>query len=486
MDQLHSLGLCHGDIKCENFVVTSWGWVMLTDFGYYKPTCLVEDDNIFSRFSYFFQTQRRDLCYLAPERVIKKGNTLRPMNDSISKSLDEPIIASSLPDDSIKEVGSTGDLAAEDVTADTPALDSTPLQEDQTSSPVVQPNERRLLYTMDIFSLGCVLFELFTESQHLFDLSSLIKYRDGNVDVSNSIHKLNDPLLEEMIFSMISVNPNDRLTAREYLEKYTGDDKIFPTAFSTIYHPLFLEAYHDTKLLGDYKILSVIKQLPTLLREFIPSEDESVISSFENLGKELEKTLKYVYQGISVQKDYNSITDVINTNMDQINSLDSNTINRELNALKEKVMAIQHRTFEESPNTDSLFTKPATPAASAEKTVVSTHFSDHSLLLLLDLITTSMRETLLYYSQYAAVLVLTELAKYFDENIIIQRIIPFITNFLAIKTPSTILSVVCHLVIITFSSASIRLLPSSITFIPFLTRIWVCSKITCGPSSMPF
>lgn len=149
-------------------------------------------------------------------------------------------------------------------------------------------------------------------------------------------------------------------------------------------------------------------------------------------------------------------------------------------------MAIQHRTFEESPNTDSLFTKPATPAASAEKTVVSTHFSDHSLLLLLDLITTSMRETLLYYSQYAAVLVLTELAKYFDENIIIQRIIPFITNFLAIKTPSTILSVVCHLVIITFSSASIRLLPSSITFIPFLTRIWVCSKITCGPSSMPF
>lgn len=34
--QCHSNGICHGDLKTENVLLTSWNWVLLTDFACYK------------------------------------------------------------------------------------------------------------------------------------------------------------------------------------------------------------------------------------------------------------------------------------------------------------------------------------------------------------------------------------------------------------------------------------------------------------------
>lgn len=38
LSQIHFYGICHGDIKCENVLVTSANWVYLSDFAPYKPT----------------------------------------------------------------------------------------------------------------------------------------------------------------------------------------------------------------------------------------------------------------------------------------------------------------------------------------------------------------------------------------------------------------------------------------------------------------
>ena len=40
--QCHSVDVCHGDIKTENAMVTSWAWIILTDFASFKPTYLPE------------------------------------------------------------------------------------------------------------------------------------------------------------------------------------------------------------------------------------------------------------------------------------------------------------------------------------------------------------------------------------------------------------------------------------------------------------
>lgn len=38
LEQAHRLGICHGDIKCENVLCTSWNWIFLADFAPWKPT----------------------------------------------------------------------------------------------------------------------------------------------------------------------------------------------------------------------------------------------------------------------------------------------------------------------------------------------------------------------------------------------------------------------------------------------------------------
>jgi hypothetical protein len=47
-------------------MITSWSWVLLTDFASFKPIFLPEDNP--ADFSYFFDTSRRRACYIAPER----------------------------------------------------------------------------------------------------------------------------------------------------------------------------------------------------------------------------------------------------------------------------------------------------------------------------------------------------------------------------------------------------------------------------------
>lgn len=62
--------VCHGDIKLENVMVSSWNWLLLADFATIKPTLLPEDDP--ADFTYFFDTSRRRTCYIAPERLVLK------------------------------------------------------------------------------------------------------------------------------------------------------------------------------------------------------------------------------------------------------------------------------------------------------------------------------------------------------------------------------------------------------------------------------
>eukprot|EP00850_Spirogloea_muscicola_P004936 SM000022S07150 [mRNA] locus=s22:188681:200036:+ [translate_table: standard] len=167
VQQCHARSVCHGDIKCENVVVTSWSWAYLADFASFKPTYLPLDNP--SDYSFFFDTGGRRRCYVAPERFYD------------------------------------------------PALQPIP--------PVDAPLEP----AMDIFSLGCTMAELFLEGQALFNLSQLLAYRSGQYDPRSDVEKIEDSRIQSLIVHMIQLDPADRLTAAAYLE--TWAPKIFPSYF---------------------------------------------------------------------------------------------------------------------------------------------------------------------------------------------------------------------------------------------------------------
>lgn len=49
-------------------MITSWDWALLTDIASFKPVFVPADNP--ADFNYFFDTSRRRMCYLAPERFV--------------------------------------------------------------------------------------------------------------------------------------------------------------------------------------------------------------------------------------------------------------------------------------------------------------------------------------------------------------------------------------------------------------------------------
>ena len=66
LQSVHAAGLTHGDLKIENTLLTSWGWVYLADFAPFKPSYLPEDNP--AAFSYFYDMSGRRTCNISPER----------------------------------------------------------------------------------------------------------------------------------------------------------------------------------------------------------------------------------------------------------------------------------------------------------------------------------------------------------------------------------------------------------------------------------
>ena len=87
---------------------------------------------------------------------------------------------------------------------------------------------------MDVFSVGCVIAELFLESP-IFSLSQLYKYRKGEYDPNfGYLSKIQDKEVREMVSHMIQLEPESRFSAEEYLKFWRR--KAFPEYFYSFLH----------------------------------------------------------------------------------------------------------------------------------------------------------------------------------------------------------------------------------------------------------
>lgn len=160
----------HGDIKTENVLVTSWNWLYLSDFSSSFKPTFLPEDNP-ADFSFYFDTSGRRTCYLAPERFLVAGE---------------------------------------------------------------EPGNRHVNWAMDIFSVGCVIAELFLEAP-IFTLSQMYKYRKGEYSPEHSqLAKIEDPEIKQLVLHMIQLEPESRYSAEEYLSFWKN--KAFPEYFYSFLH----------------------------------------------------------------------------------------------------------------------------------------------------------------------------------------------------------------------------------------------------------
>ncbi|XP_042328924.1 LOW QUALITY PROTEIN: phosphoinositide 3-kinase regulatory subunit 4 [Sceloporus undulatus] len=220
VDQAHRSGVRHGDIKTENVMVTSWNWVLLTDFASFKPTYLPEDNP--ADFNYFFDTSRRRTCYIAPERFVDGS-----MFATELENMRDP---------------------------------STPLVDLANSN---QRSRGELKRAMDIFSAGCVIAELFTEGVPLFDLSQLLAYRNGLFAPEQVLNKIEDRSIRELVTQMIQCDPEKRLAAEDYLKQQRNN--AFPEIFYTFLQPYMAQFAKETFVSADERILVIRKDLDNII-----------------------------------------------------------------------------------------------------------------------------------------------------------------------------------------------------------------------------
>lgn len=96
----------------------------------------------------------------------------------------------------------------------------------------IPTDKKDLEPAMDVFSLGCVIAELFLE-ETVFDLSKLIQYKKGKFDPSSVIGTISDEGIRRMITDCIQLEPENRPSIQKLIDNWFS-------FFSFFYHVNFL------------------------------------------------------------------------------------------------------------------------------------------------------------------------------------------------------------------------------------------------------
>ena len=170
----------HGDIKTENLLVTRAGWLVLADFAQHIKPAYLPNDNP-SEFVFYFDSSNRRSCYLAPERFYTRAERAATL-----------------------EARATW----------------------------------RVLPEMDMFSVGCVIAELYTDGEPTFSLSDLYRYKRGqgapNVRIA-------DPRMRGVVSRLLDVDPSRRPLAGTILAELRGT--LFPAYFDDFLYEFMLELH---------------------------------------------------------------------------------------------------------------------------------------------------------------------------------------------------------------------------------------------------
>eukprot|EP01039_Chlorochromonas_danica_P000671 gene672-726_t len=307
----HELNIVHGDLKPENIMCTTSNWIVLSDFGPYKPVTLPDDDP--TDFHYYFDSMSRHRCYLAPERFIRNrmiaGNGGSGQDDSSPNSS-----SSNTPDVSVGN--SSANRSSTPLMARFRTHRNTQNGTTLASGQAAAAASRVATPAMDVFALGCVMAEVLLDGTILLDLPSMLQYLSSSAESLGTVHpsedlsartylsRISNPHVRQVIIDMTQKDPEKRLSVSQYLAllqgrpgtgisseegsskgSIDGEGKsalcVFPPFFDTCLYPLYLKL-HWQGVTPDDRVHLLCEAFDDIMQNICGSAD-SLGSSFFNL-----------------------------------------------------------------------------------------------------------------------------------------------------------------------------------------------------------
>lgn len=273
--------------------------------------------------------------------------------------------------------------------------------------------------TMDIFSAGCALTELYNEGHPPFDFSQLLAYRNSEYSASKHLDKIEDPGIRELLASMLEKNPCNRKSAEIYLSQARG--KIFPEYFYSFLQSYMLIFSAAPILSPDEKINILKKDIGNIIN--ILKNDVAPLES--NKNKNINDTEKCD----SMKKSMND-SNVESSRDDSAPASEENTI----------VEGDSDQSFDKS-DTDvkSLVktTKKEKQISDENSQLNQTKFCDklEGLIIITQLVTSCIHGLHHSQSKLQSLEILLELAENTSDETILDRILPYIFHLVHDPAP---------------------------------------------------
>jgi len=439
--QMHAHKQVHGDIKSDNVLLTTWGWVVLADPAPFKPALLPSSQP--QLFNFFFSATRKR-CYLAPERIQSFSATPAEQPPPLKQALTDPevgarvaaralAVAANVEPDEDDEVAAAFASAMQDNgLAAALAGGGMPADKDEVWASVKR-SEHALAPSMDIFSLGVVLCELFLDGELGFGHAELLTLAQTgqSAALEHVIGKLPRGDLMRVVRSMTARDPAHRLRAQDYLDVCLGD--LFPLCFETFLYPFMRSMITDDLRDSDSRIWLVVDNYGKIAHGLTGAPDVQGEALFAALAAKSPVAFK---RAAASSSSASAAAASAATTAARPNQL------AELVAL---IDALSRGEMPAAPSSSSSAQVPAkqtsrvlshSPDSAAAATAPS-EAGDSPLVIVVGLVSSCLQSARKPSSRRVALLLLERLAALADDDEVrLQRVTPFVVSSLADASPA--------------------------------------------------
>uniref|UniRef100_A0A0G4IDN7 non-specific serine/threonine protein kinase n=1 Tax=Chromera velia CCMP2878 TaxID=1169474 RepID=A0A0G4IDN7_9ALVE len=344
--QIHGMGQPHGDIRPENVLLSSTGHLFLSDLAAQKPVFLPEADP--ADYSLFFETESRR-CYLAPERFLAHGMTPSRRRAAAAKGstggqeqqLQSGAGDGGMPSDSRETAAASPQPQQQSLSVSVATVEAAPVssppQSRSSPLPPVPPSQDlpptplgassasshhmtvpdgKFACTlkercgMDMFAVGCVMAELCLHGgAPLMGLPELLQYRSGAFSLNPQLKRVREgggveggvssrrsSHLADVLEKLLSLEPSERPSAFELLEKIRKTDAAPPAFFSCLF-PLSCLLLHPSFQSPDAALVLIRAHLPLLIAQTLCNNRSEQKDAKEGKAKALRRQILRAVEG---------------------------------------------------------------------------------------------------------------------------------------------------------------------------------------------